>query len=412
MKIIILSDFAFINGGNAKVALQTSVDLAKQGYDVTLFTGAGPIADFLKNISNLEVICLNQYDILSDPNRIRAIINGLWNFKARKAFKCLLKTFNRDDTIIHVHSCSKVLSSSCIQVANKMGFKIIYHLHDYGIACPNMGFYNYKKDCICKKKAMSIQCLISNCDSRNYFHKVWRYIRQFIQMKIAKMPSEISAFISVSNFSMNILKPYLKDEKKVYSIENKINGILDDKKIDVSKNKNIIFIGRLCPEKNPIILSKVTKMMNIPVIFIGSGSCEKEIRDVNDKAVITGWLDKIEMRKYIEKARALVLTSSWYETQGMVVAEVGKNGIPSIVPSNNAATDFVIDEYNGLIFKNKDINSLKYMINKILDDNFVKYLGDNVYNYYKQDQNNVDYITKLITIYKIVLKNNIIIYEG
>lgn len=406
MKIIILSDFAFINGGNAKVALQTSVDLAKQGYDVTLFTGAGPIADFLKNISNLEVICLNQYDILSDPNRIRAIINGLWNFKARKAFKCLLKTFNRDDTIIHVHSCSKVLSSSCVQVANKMGFKIIYHLHDYGIACPNMGFYNYKKDCICKKKAMSIQCLISNCDSRNYFHKAWRYIRQFIQMKIAKMPSEISAFIAVSNFSMNILNPYLRNKKNVYIIENKINGILDDKKIDVSKNKNIIFIGRLCPEKNPIILSKVTKMMNIPVIFIGSGPCEKEIQDINKKAVITGWLNKTEMREYIKQARVLVLTSSWYETQGMVVAEVGKNGIPSIVPSNNAATDFVIDEYNGLIFKNKDINSLKYMINKILDDDFAKYLGDNVYNYYKQDQNNVDYITKLVTIYKVVLRKD------
>lgn len=406
MKIIVLSDFAFINGGNAKVALQTSVDLAKQGYDVTLFAGAGPIADFLKNISNLEVICLNQYDILSDPNRIRAIINGLWNFKARKAIKCLLKTFNREDTIIHIHSCSKVLSSSCVQVANKMGFKIIYHLHDYGIACPNMGFYNYKKDCICKKKAMSIQCLISNCDSRNYFHKVWRYIRQFIQMKIAKMPSEISAFIAVSNFSMNILNPYLKNKKNVYIIENKINGILDDKKIDVSKNKNIIFIGRLSPEKNPVILAKITKMIDVPVIFIGSGQCEREIQDINKKAVITGWLNKTEMREYIEQARVLVLTSSWYETQGMVVAEVGKNGIPSIVPSNNAATDFVIDEYNGLIFKNKDINSLKYMINKILDDDFVKYLGDNVYNYYKQDQNNVDYITKLVTIYKVVLRKD------
>lgn len=406
MRIIVLSDFAFINGGNAKVALQTSVDLAKQGYDVTLFTGAGPIADFLKNILNLKVICLNQYDILSDPNRIRAIINGLWNFKARKAFKCLLKTFNRDDTIIHVHSCSKVLSSSCVQVANKMGFKIIYHLHDYGIACPNMGFYNYKKDCICKKKAMSIQCLISNCDSRNYFHKVWRYIRQFIQMKIAKMPSEISAFIAVSNFSMNILNPYLRNKKNVYMIENKINGILNDKKIDVSKNKNIIFIGRLSPEKNPVILAKSTKMMDIPVIFIGCGQCEKEIQDINKKAVITGWLDKTEMREYIEKARVLVLTSSWYETQGMVVAEVGKNGIPSIVPSNNAATDFVIDEYNGLIFKNKDINSLKYMINKILDDDFAKYLGDNVFNYYKQNKNNVDYIKKLVTIYKVVLRKD------
>lgn len=110
------------------------------------------------------------------------------------------------------------------------------------------------------------------------------------------------------------------------------------------------------------------------------------------------------MQKYIKKARVLVLTSSWYETQGMVVAEVGINGIPAIVPSNNAATDFVIHEYNGLIFKNKDINSLKYMINKILDDNFVKYLGNNVFNYYKQNENNVDYIKKLITIYEIVLK--------
>ena len=142
------------------------------------------------------------------------------------------------------------------------------------------------------------------------------------------------------------------------------------------------------------------------MIFIGSGQCEREIQDINKKAVITGWLNKTEMREYIEQARVLVLTSSWYETQGMVVAEVGKNGIPSIVPSNNAATDFVIDEYNGLIFKNKDINSLKYMINKILDDDFVKYLGDNVYNYYKQDQNNVDYITKLVTIYKVVLRKD------
>lgn len=406
MKIIILSDFAFINGGNAQVALNTAVDLAQKGYNITLFTAVGPIADFLKNISNLRVICLNQYDILSDPNRVRAIINGLWNFKARREFKILLKNFDIKDTIIHIHSCSKALSSSCIQIANKMGFKTIYHLHDYGIACPNMGFYNYKKDCICKKKAMSIQCLISDCDSRNYFHKIWRCIRQFIQIKIAKMPSQISAFIAVSNFSMNILRLYLKDEKNVYIIENKINGILDDKKIDVSKNKNIIFIGRLSPEKNPVILAKSTKMMDIPVIFIGSGQCEREIQEANKKAVIIGWLDKTKMREYIEKARVLVLTSSWYETQGMVVAEVGKNGIPSIVPSNNAATDFVIHEYNGLIFKNKDINSLKYMINKILDDNFVKYLGNNVFNYYKQNENNVDYIKKLITIYEIVLKKD------
>lgn len=47
MKIIILSDYAFINGGNAQVALNTAVALAKKNYSVTLF--AGGMSIFLNN---------------------------------------------------------------------------------------------------------------------------------------------------------------------------------------------------------------------------------------------------------------------------------------------------------------------------------------------------------------------------
>ena len=276
MRVIILNDFAYVNGGSAKIAIDTAIGLAKNNIDVTLFSAVGPVEDFLKNVSNLKVICLNQYDILNDPNRLRAIMNGIWNLRARKAFKNLLKKYDNEDTIIHVHGIEKALSSSCINIAVKMGFRVLYHLHEYGIACPNMGFYNYKKQTICTLKPLSMKCIITNCDSRCYAHKCWRIIRQWVQKNIGGVPRNVD-YAYISKFSYRILKPFLNKKNRIFYISNPIDSKKDER-IRVENNKKIVFIGRLVIEKNPMILAKVAKSVNIPVIFIGAGYCEKEIK--------------------------------------------------------------------------------------------------------------------------------------
>lgn len=403
MKIIILSDFAFINGGNAQVALNTAVALAKKNYSVTLFAGVGPVADFLKNISNLKIICLNQYDILSDPNRMRAIMNGLWNFKARREFKILLKNFDTNNTIIHIHSCSKVLSSSCIQIANKMGFKMLYHLHDYGIACPNMGFYNYRQQKICKLNPLGMKCIMTNCDSRHYIHKVWRIVRQWIQKNIGGMPKNLN-YIYISHFSYNVLKPFLNKDNKAYYVSNPVDIEKRDR-IEVEKNKEFIFIGRLVPEKNPILLAKVAKKMKLSVTFIGSGPCENEIKDIYSSAKITGWIDKNEIEKILKKARCLVFPSNWYECQPLVVLECMAKGIPCISSKNCASRESIIEGKTGLLFLNGDKKALKKMITKVMDDNFIRYLSEEAYNiFWKSEYTMNIYLGNIIKIYKKILE--------
>lgn len=403
MRVIILNDFAYVNGGSAKIALDTALGLAKNNIDVTLFSAVGPVEGFLKNVPNLNVICLNQYDILNDPNRLRAIINGIWNLKARRTFKNLLKKYNNEETIIHVHGIEKALSSSCINIAVKMGFKVLYHLHEYGVACPNMGFYNYKKQSICTLKPLSIKCIMTNCDSRCYAHKVWRIVRQWIQKNIGGIPKDLN-YIYISRFSYNILRPFLNQNNKTYYVSNPIN-IEKKNRIKVEKNKEFIFIGRLVPEKNPILLAKIAKKMNLSVTFIGSGPCENEIKNIYSSAKITGWLNKIEIEEILKTARCLVFPSDWYECQPLVVLECMAKGIPCISSKVCASSESLIEGKTGLLFNNNDIRDLEKMINKVKNDNFVEYLSKNSYdNFWKFNYTMNKYLDIIVKIYKDILE--------
>lgn len=400
MRIIILNDYAYINGGAGKIAMNTAIALAKKNYEVYFFSAVGPVDEKIKEIKNLQVICLNQYDILTDPNRFRAIINGIWNFKSRKILGNLLEQCDIKNTIIHVHGVEKALSSSCINIAVKKGFKVLFHLHEYGIACPNMGFYNYQKQEICKLKPLSLKCLLSNCDSRCYMHKCWRVIRQYIQQNIGGIPKYVD-YVYISRFSYNILKPFLNKNNKVFYVSNPVD-MDKEERIKVENNKEIIFIGRLVPEKNPILLAKVAKKMNLSVTFIGSGPCENEIKKIYPLSKITGWVDKNTIEKLLKEARCLVFPSNWYECQPLVVLECMAKGIPCISSRNCASNESIIEGYTGLLFENNNFESLEDAINIFLDDEKMFIMSNNAYNvFWSNDKYTTnDYVKNIIEIYK------------
>ncbi|WP_303690571.1 glycosyltransferase family 4 protein [Megamonas hypermegale] len=403
MKVIILNDYAYINGGAGKIAIDTALGLVKQNIDVTLFSAVGPISEFLKNVPNLKVICLNQYDILNDPNRLRAIINGIWNFKARKAFENLLRQYDNKETIIHVHGMEKALSSSCINIAVKKGFKVLFHLHEYGIACPNMGFYNYQKQEICKLKPLSWKCIITNCDSRCYLHKCWRVIRQFVQKNIGGVPQNIH-YIYISEFSYKILTPFLNKKNKIFYVSNPID-IQKKERIEVENNEEFIFIGRLVPEKNPVLLAKVASEMKLPVTFIGSGVCENEIKKIYPKAKITGWLDKNSIENILKSARCLVFPSNWYECQPLVVLECLAKGIPCISSKICASSESLIDGETGLLFENNNKNDLMIAIDKMKNDEIIRIMSNTAYNdFWNKDYSLKKYINEIIRIYNSILE--------
>ena len=152
--IIIAYDCAYINGGAAKVAIQSAIALSKLNYHVYFFAVTGPVDSDLQS-SKVEVQCLGLNDI-NHGNRLSAAINGIWNKKVEKSFQTFLERFSPNNTIVHLHGWAKALSSAIVSVSERMGFNTLITLHDYFTLCPNGGLYDYKKQEICTKDPMSL----------------------------------------------------------------------------------------------------------------------------------------------------------------------------------------------------------------------------------------------------------------
>lgn len=352
-KIIICNDFGSINGGAAKVAISSAIGLAKLGYDVTYFCGVAPVDEELKKCVN-NIVCLGQEDILNGSSRMKAITGGLWNRQAKKKMDLLLSK-HEENVIVHIHGWTKCLTSSIFKSCHDNSIIPFVSIHDYFAACPNGGFYNYRKETICPYHGICMGCLFSNCDSRNYIHKVWRVLRQIIQDKHVRY-SNSNIYIGTSRFSYNAIKPSLRSDK-VRWVRNPIS-IYKGPFVKCADNDTFLFVGRISEEKGADLFCDAISRTSSKGIVIGSGNELEEYKRKYKNVEFVGWKNFDEMKPYIGKTRALVVSSRYYEGSPLIVPEMQCYGIPCIVPDKCAASDTIKDGINGKIFHSGNLESL------------------------------------------------------
>jgi glycosyltransferase involved in cell wall biosynthesis len=406
--IIIIDDYAFINGGAASVAIRSACSLADTTkYNIYYFSAVGPISDELKNSKLKEIICLKQYDILHHPNKVKAFIQGIWNTKSRRELACFLDKFDSNTTIVHIHTWSKSLSSSIFGILERKKIQVAVTLHDYFISCPNGTYFNYRKSKHCILNPMSVKCILCNCDSRHYHFKIWRVIRQFVQNKNILNRKNIT-YVYISEFSIQQIQKRLKKIDKLVFVNNPVD-FTGRIKINAECNDIYLYIGRLSEEKGIRMFCEVVTFLNLKAIIIGDGPLRNELElRYNNKILFTGWLSKDQMQKYFKKARCLIFTSLWYETLGLTVLEALSLGIPCLVPDNSATADLVKDNVNGIIYKSGDKQSLITAINKIIDDaTLVENLSWKAYaNFDELHYSIKTHINNLILLYNSILNEN------
>jgi len=242
IRVIVANDFAHVNGGAAQVALSSAVGLAERGYPVTFFSAVAPIADELRHPS-INVVLTDQFDIKSDPSRLRAVTQGIWNPRSARTMEQVLVGADADRTILHVHGWTKALTSSIIRVALHRGVAVVITLHDYFYACPNGGFFNFQKKQSCPLRPLSAACLREHCDRDGYPEKLWRSIRLGVQNHFGFSNSKLLNFITISDFSENVLKPFLPPDAMIYRIESP-SDFTKEAAVDVTRNNQFVCLGR------------------------------------------------------------------------------------------------------------------------------------------------------------------------
>jgi len=380
LHIIIVNDFGFVNGGAGKVALDSAKALSDRGHRVGLFCGVGPVSSDLKG-RDLQIVCTDQKEIISDPNRFRAAAQGIWNSRAADEMNRMLNGYNSSRTIVHIHGWTKALSSAVIHVALKRGFKVVITLHDYFIACPNGGFIHHSDQTICRRRPMSLSCMVSNCDRVGYSNKLWRVARHFVQDKVGNVPRGVKYFISLGEFSEGVLRPFLPDGAKLFRVLNPIQ-VSSGELVDVEQNDGFVFVGRLSPEKGIQLLVQAGKIAECQVKLVGDGEERDRALFLNPGIEITGWLSSAGVADRLKSARALVLPSLLYEVSPLVIWEAAALGIPAIVPDTCAARDMVEDGVTGLWFRGGDMQDLAAKMRLLKNPATAARMGEAAYKTY------------------------------
>jgi glycosyltransferase involved in cell wall biosynthesis len=401
MRVIIVTDYAWVVGGASKVAMLSAIALAHRGYDTYHFSAVGPVASELAD-APLTVRCLGEQESLQEPSRFIGAQKGLWNLTAKSALKRFLQDFSPRDTIVHFHQWTKALSPSIFAPVLEQGFRFVVTLHDYFTCCPNGGFLVYPKSEICNRKPLTSACIFCNCDPRNYAHKLWRVTRQTIQNRLLISSARWNNVIYASDFSRRVLAHHLPKTLRWYFVPNPIQV---DKmpRVDVKRNQEYAFVGRLSKEKGGVVFAKAAKQANVRAVFIGDGEQREMILAANPDAEITGWITPSDVSARLAQGRGLVFPSIGYEVQGLTVCEAASIGVPSIVGERTAAREHVMNGESGLYTKTASVDDLAAKLSMLQDDTLLDRMSAAAYDgFWQSPPNTEEHVRRLEEAYRAI----------
>ena len=376
-RVIVVYDFGSVNGGAAQVAIASALELCRRGLQVDYFCAVGPVDPRLVQ-AGAAVTCLQQFDILSNPSRMRAALTGLWNTSAARSLAALLASADPASTLVHVHGWTKALSASVFRVARQMGFRVVVTLHEYFTACPTGGFFDHAIGAVCERRAMGVACLAANCDPRSRAQKLWRVARQGLASALTDVHGGLSDVIYISAFSRALLAPYYLPATRWHFVPNPVEAV-QRPRVLAEANKTFLFIGRLSPEKGCDLFCAAAAAARVEAMVVGDGPQRAALQAAWPQVSMAGWLDSAAVQARLRDARALVLPSLWYETQGLVVYEALACGVPVLVADRTAASDAVREGVNGLLFKQGDQASLASAMRRLVDDGLVRSMSEQAY---------------------------------
>lgn len=201
-----------------------------------------------------------------------------------------------------------------------------------------------------------------------------------------------------------------------FKLENnkKFSRDVERKKLNFSKDDFvIIFVGRIAEEKNIMFLLKnmksiIKKCPQAKLLIVGDGPDLEKYKKYSQKSkisnniVFAGKVPWDDIPKYYLMSDVFV-TASKSETQGLTVIEAMSASLPVVCIDDESFTNTVIDNLNGMIFKNDKqfVNSITKLYN---DKELLNKLQKGALN--TSQMHTVKYFAeRVIDVYKLAIKN-------
>ncbi len=338
---------------------------------LALHLGYGGIERCISNLANVlikdyEVEIISTYKIYDKPSfyiddkvKIKYLIEDLK--PNQRELKAAIKKFKIITSIKEFKKALKILKlkkNLMIEAIKNCNSDVIISTRDIH----NLWLSKYGN-----KKALRI----------GWEHNHHNNNQKFIK-KIVNSVKELDYFVLVSKELTLFYQEQLKDTNcKVVHIPNMLDYY--PKKVSDLKEKRIISVGRLNPEKGYLDLIDVFKMVHDvypdwSLDIMGSGvlkeQIEKKIKEYNldDKIKLHGFQPREYINEYLEKSSIYVLPSKT-ESFAIVLLEAFAFGIPAVAfTSAQGANEIIKDNWDGYLIKDRDKQKMAKRICELISN--------------------------------------------
>lgn len=332
----------------------------------------------------------------SSRNKIERIISSY--FFNPRIFLRLRKWITQiNPSIVHLHQNFK----STISVLLTLNNKVVQTVHGYEITCPT-GWLVKNDGRLCQG-GFGFKCLSCVSVPRFIFFMIAAPLRSSIVRK------RVNMFIAPSK---HIQKTLMHNGfKNVVHLPYCISKIYSFKKKSTSTNKNILFVGRLRPEKGTEYLIKalpyiIDRFKSTTLTIIGEGPEEQKLKDIAknlgilNKTLFVGSIPNDQIQDYYHKADVLAVPSIWCEQYGLVGIEALSCGTPCVGSRIGGIPEWLHHGKSGYLVKHRDSKDLAKKIIKILENpglahKFAKYGS----RWVRSEHNQEIHIRRLMELY-------------
>ncbi|WP_415294438.1 glycosyltransferase [Candidatus Pelagibacter sp. Uisw_113] len=176
--------------------------------------------------------------------------------------------------------------------------------------------------------------------------------------------------IAVSKSELKQIQKFIKFSPS-FLVENAVTSEYLNLRIPKKKNRNIITVGGIRPQKDPESFAKIAKKImeidnTISFTWIGDGDSKSKKLLLESGVLVTGWLDTSEVKNRLLNSTLYLSTAKW---EGMPVSllEALACGLPVIAFNCLGNADIIKGRDIGFVF-NRDDNVVNETLNLINDE--------------------------------------------
>ncbi len=266
--------------------------------------------------------------------------------------------------VVHFHNFFPTLSPAAIDAVARRGIPVVLTLHNYRLICPGallMRDGRPCEDCIGRTKLPGV---MHGCYRGSKIGSAAVAAMEWYFRGLLKTHPRALTLIALTEFGKS---RFVADGLPADSISVRGNFIADPGPGLAERERRIVYVGRLSPEKGVDALLRSARDLDGIIEIIGDGPERARLEALAPSNVaFRGYLASSQVLERIKSATALAIPSRWYETFSLVALEAMATGTPVLASRIGAVAEIVLHGETGLLLPPNDEAAWQRALNELL----------------------------------------------